>query len=282
MEHFCDLHTHSVFSDGTYTPAQLLDEAQERGLTAIALTDHNTVAGLPDFLTAAQGRTVEAIPGAEFSADYEGTELHILALYLRREHFAQVTQMMQIYHRRKDQSNRDLVDRLNRADYAISYEKIKAATPRGEVNRALIAAELTAAGYAASVKAAFDGLLREKCGYYVPPQRFSPREILGMIRELGAVSVLAHPYLNLSQGELERFLQQARPWGLQGMEVRYATYDDPTTAAALATADRFGLLYSGGSDFHGGNKPDIRLGQGRGGLFVPSTWAAKIRENQQK
>lgn len=282
MELCCDLHTHSVFSDGTYTPRQLLEEARQRQLAAIALTDHNTVAGLPDFLAAAEGQPVEAIPGVEFSTDYEGTELHILALYLKPEHFSHVTELMAQYHRRKEQSNIDLVEKLNQAGYHISYDKIKSSTPEGQVNRALIAAELTACGYTASVKEAFERLLRQKCGYYTPPQRFTPKEMLGIIQDLGAVSVLAHPYLNLKEAELRRFLEQAKTWGLQGMEVRYSTYDDATTRAALAAADDFGLLYSGGSDFHGKNKPDIQLGQGRGALTVPATWVSKIRENVQK
>lgn len=282
MEQTCDLHTHSVFSDGTYTPAQLLEEAESRNLSAIALTDHNTVAGLPDFLTAAKGKAVEAIPGVEFSTDYEGTELHILALYLKQEYFSQVTELMAQYHRRKEQSNIDLVEKLNQAGYQISYDKIKSSTPEGQVNRALIAAELTEKGYTASVKEAFEQLLRQKCGYYTPPQRFTPEEMLGIIRDLGAVSVLAHPYLNLKEEQLYQFLSQAKSWGLQGMEVHYSTYDEATTRAATAMADKFDLLYSGGSDFHGRNKPDIQMAVGRGELFVPSIWAKKIWDNLQK
>ena len=270
MEFYCDLHTHSVFSDGTYTPAQLLQEAERKNLTAIALTDHNTVAGLPDFLAAAEGRRVEAVPGVEFSTDYNGTELHILALYLNPQYFDQVNTLMQEYHHRKDRSNADLVEKLNRAGYAISYEKIKASTPNGQVNRALIAAELTALGYTESIQDAFKKLLSPKHGYYTPPRRQTPQEMLGIIRDLGAVSVLAHPYLNLKQDELRHFLEQAVKQGLQGMEVYYSTYDEATTEAALAMAAEFRLLPSGGSDFHGENKPDIQLGWGRGGLRVPA------------
>lgn len=279
MERYCDLHTHSVYSDGTYTPAQLLQEAEERNLTAIALTDHNTVAGLPDFLAAAEGREVEAVPGVEFSTDYNGTELHILALYLKPAYFSQVMELMQDYNRRKDQSNADLVAALNRAGYEISYEKIKSATPEGQVNRALIAAELTALGYTSSIQDAFKKLLNPKRGYYTPPRRHSPQEMLGIIRDLGAVSVLAHPYLNLKEDELRAFLQQAVSWGLQGMEVHYSTYDEPTTATALDMADAFSLLPSGGSDFHGANKPDIRLGEGRGDLRVPSRFAEILKQS---
>ena len=275
MERYCDLHTHSVFSDGTYTPAQLLQEAEEKNLSAIALTDHNTVAGLPDFL-AVESR-VEAVPGVEFSTDYYGTELHILALYLRTEYFGQVMDLMEDYHRRKDQSNADLVEALNRAGYRVDYDKIKASTPEGQVNRALIAAELTALGYTASIQDAFKRLLSPKHGHYIPPRRHSPQEMLGIIHDLGAVSVLAHPYLNLEQNELQRFLEQAVGWGLQGMEVYYSTYDDATAKAALEMAEAFGLKKSGGSDFHGDNKPDIRLGEGRGGLRIPSAWLEELK-----
>ena len=277
MKQYCDLHTHSVYSDGTYTPEQLLREAEEKKLAAIALTDHNTVNGLPDFL--AVNSRVEAVPGVEFSTDYNGIELHILALYLKTEYFPQVTALMEDYHRRKDQSNADLVMALNRAGYQIDYDKIKASTLEGHVNRALIAAELTAMGYTESIKAAFKQLLQPKHGYYNPPRRSTPEEILEIIRQLGAVSVLAHPYLNLKQEELTVFLEQATKQGLQGMEVYYSTYDEATTALALDTAAAFGLKKSGGSDFHGTNKPDIRLGEGRGNLQIPASWLEELKNS---
>ena len=277
MERYCDLHTHSVYSDGTYTPEQLLREAEERNLTALALTDHNTVNGLPDFLAA--NSRVEAVPGVEFSTDYNGVELHILALYLKTEYFAQVTALMEDYHRRKDQSNADLVMALNRAGYQIDYDKIKASTPEGHVNRALIAAELTAMGYTESIKAAFKQLMQPKHGFYTPPRRHTPGEMLDIIHDLGAVSVLAHPYLNLKQDELAVFLEQATKHGLQGMEVYYSTYDEATTALALDTAAAFGLKKSGGSDFHGANKPDIRLGEGRGNLQIPAFWLEELKNS---
>ena len=277
MERYCDLHTHSVFSDGTYTPRQLLEEAEQKNLSAIALTDHNTVSGLPEFLSIAEEKKVEAIPGVEFSTDYNGNEMHILALYLKTEYFGQVTAMMEDYNHRKDLSNADLVSKLNHAGYRIDYNKIKASTPLGHVNRALIAAELMNMGYVDSVQNAFKQLLSPKCGYYVPPRQYTPQEMLGFIRDLGAVSVLAHPYLSLKADAVYPFLQDMEPYGLMGMEVFYSTYDEATTAAAVAMADEFHLAYSGGSDFHGENKPDISLGEGRGGLRVPAAWAEKLK-----
>lgn len=265
----CDLHTHSIFSDGTWTPAQLLDEAQRIGLGAIALTDHNTIAGLPDFLEAAQGREVEAVPGIEFSTDWNGTELHILGLFVLPEHYEAITQLLADAQRRKDESNAALVAALRGAGYDLDYEMIKASTPGGSVNRAHIAAELTRLGYTESVKDAFKRLLSPKCGYYCPPKRMTACEAIRFIKSIGAVAVLAHPLLSMDVPELMAFLPDAAEAGLDAIETDYSTYDAQTAAAARMAADSFGLLYSGGSDFHGDNKPDIALGSGKGNLTVP-------------
>lgn len=269
MSLFCDLHMHSTYSDGTDTPTQLLALAQERGLAAIALTDHNTVAGLPEFLAAAEGKNVRAIAGTEFSTDYKGTELHILGLFLKPEHFDTITERLEDYRRRKDQSNRDLVDKLCAAGYMIDYDVIKNSTPEGQVNRALIAAELTRKGYTESIQAAFQQLLRPKHGFYTPPTLFSPFETIRFIKSLGAVAVLAHPFLNLKEAELREFLKEAVPCGLDAMETLYSTYDEETTALAGKIAEEFGILPSGGSDYHGGNKPHIQMGIGQGNLSIP-------------
>ena len=269
MSVFCDLHNHSTYSDGTNTPAELVAIAEKIGLGAIALTDHNTVASLPEFLAAAEGKNVRAIAGTEFSTDYKGTELHILGLFLRPEHYAPITDLLEDYRIKKEKSNLDLVDNLNAAGYEIDYEKIKSSTPKGQVNRALIAAELTRLGYTESIQDAFKKLLSPKCGYYVPPTRPSPFETIRFIKSMGAVAVLAHPFLNLNEGELREFLTEAVPCGLDAMEVYYSTYDGETTALAEKIADEYGILSSGGSDYHGGNKPHIQMGVGQGNLAIP-------------
>ena len=265
----CDLHTHSIFSDGTDTPAQLLDLGEKMGLSASALTDHNTVSGLPDFLEAARGRAIRAVAGTEFSSDYCGIELHILGLFLRPEHFDTITRLTRAYHERKEQSNIDLVDRLCAAGYQLDYQAIKNATPNGQVNRALIAAELVRLGYVSSVQEAFQLLLSPKRGYYIPPRRDDPFRVIEFIKSIGAVAVLAHPFLNLNEQQLREFLPRAIESGLDGMETIYSTYDEATTAMAKKVADDFGLLHSGGSDYHGNNKPHIQMGIGQGELAVP-------------
>ena len=281
MAIFCDLHAHSTFSDGTDTPTELVALAEEKGLGAIALTDHNTVAGLPEFLAAAEGKNVRAVAGTEFSTDYNGTELHILGLFVKPEHFAVITDLLEDYRFRKDKSNVDLVEKLNAAGYAINYENIKNSTPEGQVNRALIAAELTRLGYTESIQDAFKKLLSPKCGYYVPPTRPSPFETIRFIKSMGAVAVLAHPFLNLNEAELRQFLAEAIPCGLDAMETLYSAYDEETTAKAEKIAEEFGLLPSGGSDYHGGNKPHIQLAVGQGNLAIPQGLVTALEERVQ-
>ncbi len=269
MEQYCDLHTHSIFSDGTDTPQELIALAQAAKLSAVALCDHNTVHGLPDFLTAAQDSGVEAVPGVEFSTDYAGKELHILGLFVEPQHYQTVTQLLADSDRRKEQSNIDLVAALNRAGYGLDYEAIKAKTPEGHLNRAHIAAELLRLGYVDSVQGAFQTLLAPKHGYYQPPQRIGALDAVSFIKSIGAVAVLAHPFLSMDEALLRQFLPEAVARGLDGMEVLYSKYDGATTALAREIAEEFGIIGSGGSDYHGENKPDIAIGRGRGDLRIP-------------
>ena len=166
MEKICDLHVHSTYSDGTCTPMELIRLAKERHLHAVALCDHNTVAGLPEFLEAACGSGVWAVPGIEFSTDYDNRELHILALFVKPEYYSAVTEKVAEMVRRKEQSNIDLVAGLGGAGIRLDYDKIKAGTLGGSVNRAVIAAEMVKLGYCASVKEAFSKWLSEKNGFF--------------------------------------------------------------------------------------------------------------------
>lgn len=273
----CDLHTHSIYSDGTFTPAALITAAKETGLEAVALTDHNTVAGLPNFLAAAEGSGVEPVAGIEISTDYDNVELHILALFVKPADYDPITKLMEEMVRRKEEANVALVKALNRAGYSVNLDAIKAGTPNGQINRAHIAAELTRLGYVNDIQAAFKKLLSPKHGLYVPPKRIESYEAIRFIKALGCTAVLAHPFLNLDAASLRNFLPCAVKCGLDGMEVAYSKYSPDTTALAKEIADAFGLKYSGGSDFHGGNKPDIAIGRGRGNLAIPMDWLEKLR-----
>ena len=281
MEKLCDLHTHSTYSDGTCTPAELIALARGAGLSALVQSDHNTVAGLPAFLDAAKGSGIEAVPGVEFSTEYLDIELHILALYIEPAHYDRINGLLQDFMDRKDKANFELVQRLKKAGIDLDYEQIKEKAA-GSINRAMIAAQMVQLGYCGSVKEAFSRWLSPKWGYYIPARRPDAYEIIRFIKSIGAVAVLAHPFLSLEEKQLREFLPGAVAAGLDGMEVCYATYDDLQTRLAMEIADEFGLLYSGGSDFHGQNKPDISIGTGRGNLAVPLQFLEKLKMRKRK
>ncbi|MBQ9121548.1 MAG: PHP domain-containing protein [Clostridia bacterium] len=282
MRNCVDLHTHSVYSDGTYTPTELVAMAEAAGLNAVALTDHNTVAGLAEFLAAASERSVEAVPGVEFSVDYQGRELHVLGLFIEPEAYGEITARMAEGCRRKEESNVALIVALAKDGYRLDYARIKGATPGGMVNRAHIAAAMVEAGYIASVQDAFRTLLAPGNGYYTPPTRIDAFEVIAMIRRLGGVSVLAHPWLSLKEErDFRTFLERAKPCGLDGMETTYSLFDAEQTARLESIADEFDLLRSGGSDFHGGTKPYLALGTGKGNLQIPAQYYFELKARKK-
>lgn len=278
---FCDLHTHSTASDGTVSPQELVEKAQQIGLGAVALTDHNTLTGLPEFVQAARGTTVRAVPGIEISTEYEGHEVHIVGLFLTPQAGLELEEHLKIFEQEKEENNRELVDALNRAGYRISWERLRQRV-MGRMNRAHIAAALTEAGYSQSPEEAFRTILRPDGDFYHPPHCPQSLQVLEMLRDLKICPVLAHPFLSLHSQQLTEFLPKAKTRGLMGMEVFYSTYDRRTTEAAQAMAEHYGLLPSGGSDFHGAIKPDIQLGVGRGNLQIPMQWLERLEEASEK
>ena len=275
---FCDLHTHSNRSDGTYTPAELIAEAERVGLSAVALTDHNTVAGLPQFLEAARGSSVEAIPGIEISADYGDCELHILGLFIAEQHYDAITKLLMPLFANKEQSNVELIVALVKAGYDITYDEVAARVPHGQFNRSHVGEVLAEKGYTPSIAEAFCTVLSKSGGLYRQPKRLPALEVISFLRSIGATPVLAHPFLSLSEKELRLFLGEAVKHGLCGMETVYSTYDDETARLAVSIAEEFGLKQSGGSDFHGARKPDIAMGTGRGNLLVPFAFVEELRQ----
>ena len=205
----CDLHSHSVFSDGTYTPEEIIAEAKRLGLI-VALTDHNTAAGLPDFMAAAHEQGVTAVPGVEFSTEYQGQELHLVGLFILPQHYAAVERMAKEQHVLKEISNMELVERLNQAGYMIDYAKVKGRNPSGNANRAHVAAELLEHGYVTSITEAFKTILSEDGGLYVPPSRLQLTDVIKDLRRIGVIPILAHPLQDLTEQELRDFALQLR------------------------------------------------------------------------
>ena len=263
----CDLHTHTNHSDGSSTVAELVRGAKERELI-IALTDHNTVTGLPEFLSEADRLGVIAIGGTELSCVYEGREFHLLGLFIDPEHYEKIEALCREYHLLKEQSNIDLIEKLCDAGYIIDYSAIKAKNLKGNVNRAHIAAELIKQGYVSSISEAFDRLLDEKIGLYVPPRRLELVEAIGFLRGIRAVPILAHPLKEIDDARLRQMLPVLKAAGLVAIETMHSSYSDDKIAVSKEIAGEFGLLESGGSDYHGSIKPGVMLGVGKGNLNI--------------
>lgn len=275
----CDLHTHSVFSDGTLTPTELIDSAISLGIKAIALTDHNNIEGLSEFVCAAQNKDIIAVPGIEFSTDYNGTELHMLGLFIDPEHYDEITAITEELRRLKEISINELVTSLNKAGYLVDLEKLRAQSC-GYINRAHIAYELVKSGYVSSVQEAFNTLLSRKYGFYKEPKNPDVFNIIKFIKSINAVAVLAHPFLNLNSSELREFLKLAKPFGLDGIETVYSLYGRATAKEASCIAKEFDMLESGGSDYHGSTKPYLSLGTGKGDLIIPFRLYEKLSERK--
>ena len=275
----CDLHSHSTFSDGSLTPTELIALAKRSGLSALALTDHNTTKGLAEFLDAGKENGVQAVAGCEFSTENEGKELHILGLFLPEKSWVEVEDFLEFQRMAKHNSNVKLIENLAAGGYEISYEEVAAITDAEEFNRNHVARVLFKKGYVKSVDEAFKTLLKKGGGYYEPAKKHSSLSTIRFIKANGGVAVWAHPFLSLkNKEEIKVFLPKAVEAGLDGMEVLYSTYTPEQTEKAKNLADKFGLLYSGGSDFHGEGKPDISLGTGYGNLKIPYEFYQKLKQ----
>lgn len=277
MSTYCDLHTHSTYSDGTFTPKQLIEEGERIGLSHLVLSDHNSIDGLDEFFNSAKGKKITPIAGVELSSEYNGGELHILGLFLDAKSYSKINQFTSEYANLKEQSNINLCEKLNANGYEIDYQKLKLSTPKGKVNRAVIAGELLKNGKIDSISSAFSGILSQERGFYIPPKRPSSLKTIQFLSSIGAVPVLAHPFLNLDYYQIKQFLPLAKEVGLKAMETLYSGYSEQTTSLAISLAKEFNLKQSGGSDFHGENKPDIRLGKGRGNLKIPTELVYKLQ-----
>ncbi len=283
----CDLHVHSTASDGSLAPEELIAEAMRAGVSAVALCDHNTVAGLARFEAAAHGTEVIAVPGVEITAGVTveaGTEkeVHILGLFIPSPVCGALSAYLGEIDCRKREANAALVAALAAAGYDIDTASVSAAAGEATPNRVHVANVLLARGHVSSIREAFKTLLRDGGDFYRAPGRPDACEVIRFLSSLGILSVLAHPLLTLSREELRAFLPIARDHGLCGVETLYPLYSEDDSAFMAETAEQYGLLASGGSDFHGANKPDIRMGVGRGNLLVPFAFFENLQAYAQQ
>ncbi len=266
---YIDLHTHSVKSDGSFTPQEIVDYAIEKGLSAVALTDHDTVDGLDEILDYAKDKPIEVIPGIEYSTEYKGRDVHVVGLFIDYKAPA-FLEYLDGFKRSRDNRNYKLCANLQKAGIDISYEALLAAYPDAVITRAHYASYLLEKGYVQSRSEAFDRYLGDKTPYFVHREKITPEEVIEVTRQAGGIPILAHPTLyGLGNEQLDILVKRLKSAGLMGIETYYSTYTPAEERKIMELAEKYRLLQSGGSDFHEKNKPGLDLGIGYGRLNVP-------------
>ncbi len=272
-----DLHVHSTKSDGTFTPKALVDYALQKGLAAFALTDHDTIEGLSEALSYAEDKPVEVVPGIEFSTEYEKKDVHVVGLYIRYDAPA-FSSKLQSFVDSRIQRNIKMCRNLQNAGIDITFEKLCEENPGAVITRAHYAAYLLNHGYIADRAEAFAKYIGDDCPYYIPREKVTPAQAVDLILQAGGVPILAHPPLyHMEKINLENLVGKLKENGLMGIETLYSSYTAQDERDMFRLAKKYDLLPSGGSDFHGENKPGLDLGCGYGKLFVPEEMWENIR-----
>ncbi len=276
-----DLHVHSTASDGTLTPTEVIAEAKAAGLSALALTDHDTVSGIPEAEKAAKEYGIELIPGIEFSTNYKDKEIHIVGLFLDIHH-PKLLEETAAFKDCRNKRNEKMVDALRAEGFDITMEALERENPDCVITRANIARFLYSHGMIKNVQEAFDKYIGDGCKCYVGRFKVTPMDAVKLIKEAGGVAILAHPLLyHMSSVRLQELIDDLKAVGLDGIEAIYSTHTVGEEQLIKRIARENHLLISGGSDFHGENKPHIKLGTGRGHLYIPYSVLEDIKSSRK-
>lgn len=253
-----DLHIHTTASDGSLTPAQVVGEAAEKGLLAIAITDHDTINGVAEGLAAGKNQGVHVIPGVEFGVDYKVKGTHILG-YFSEENYMGIKSYFDWILEKRNERNHMLIKNLNKAGYDITVEEMYKKADGGTPGRPHLAKCLIEKGYAANVNEAFDNILLRK-DIYVPRKKTTPKSVITEILEKKGIPVLAHPVYLDSEGMFETAIEELMNLGLKGIEVIHSDHSGADTEKYIKFAKENNLIMTGGSDFHGANKDNAIMG----------------------
>jgi predicted metal-dependent phosphoesterase TrpH len=277
-----DLHTHSTFSDGSLSPAELVERARQAGLTALALTDHDGMLGIDAFMEACGCAGIRGVPGVEISVDFGPGTLHMLGLFLDHRDPVVEAALIRLRGARKERNLR-ILEKINGLGMALTWDEVAAFAKQDVVGRPHFSMALIHKGYVRDKTEAFDRFLAKGKPAYADRYRLTAAESIAMIRGAGGVPVLAHPFtLGLERNRLREFVAGLAREGLQGLEVYYSEHNAEQQKQCLAMAQEAGLALSGGSDFHGDLNPDVRLGVGFGNLNVPDEWVNLLYARVQR
>ena len=277
-----DLHVHTTASDGTYCPRDVVSLAAMQGLKAIALTDHDTMAGLQEAGEAGELLGVTVVPGIELSTDYQGTEVHLLGYFLNPE-APQLKEYMDWVQTARRARNEKIVEKLQKKGFDITMEQLENDNPGAVLGRPHMAKRLVEIGAVDSVKEAFRRYLTRGRSCYVAREYISFADGAKLIRDCGGVSVLAHPLqYGFDRSALETLVRDAVAAKVTGIEIYYTGYTRSDMEKLFDLAEKYTLLPTGGSDFHGDNKPGVQIGSGDGNLSVPAYMLMMLAASQYR
>jgi len=258
-----DLHIHTNYSDGTFSPEKVVQTALSKDLSAIAITDHDTVSGNEEAIIEGKRQRLEVIPAIELSISHNSGEMHLLGYFIDYKSKELNEKLYKLREHRK-QRNPKIIEKLKQLGIEVDLQQIRKNANNGNVGRPHIAAAMLEKGYVSTIKEAFDLYLKKGGPAYVPKESLSPEEGIRLIETFGGVPVLAHPYtLGLSNEELNKLVSRLKEIGLKGIEVYYLSHRN-NNKFYEKLADIHGLCKTGGSDFHGFDRPDIEIGTGLG------------------
>jgi hypothetical protein len=275
---FVDLHLHTTASDGVMTPSQIVRYAKAKGLRAIAITDHDTIEGLEEGLLEGSRIGLEVIPGLEISVQHFPGSMHLLG-YLFDIHHPLLTERLQYLQHARAERNPKIAEKLKALGIKVTYDEVLKASGGGQVGRPHFAQVLMEKGYVRTFQEAFDRFLKKGAAAYVEKVRFTISEALHFINEAGGVAVLAHPKTLGMNGpsDLENLVVQLVREGLKGIEVYYPEHSPSEVAQYKALAERYSLLTTGGTDYHGIEGNELDVGVGRGEMKLPYSIIESLR-----
>ncbi len=276
----CDLHMHSTHSDGTVPPRELVQLAKEAGLACIALTDHDTLDGVREAQEEGRRLGVEVIPGVEISVKFEPGTLHILGYFVDLNSKELAAGLEKVQQARKER-NPKIIELLRTSGVEITLEEVERESNGGQIGRPHFARVLIRKGYAKDSKEAFQKYLSKGASAYVDKRNLTSQEALDLINRSGGVASIAHPKqmkLDETPSQLEAEVKRLKTEGMLGIEAYSSCQSREEASVYRALAERLGLLVTGGSDFHGSNKPNIRLGQMGQGAAIPYETVDQMRK----
>jgi len=268
-----DLHLHTIYSDGTYTPEELISEAFKEGLSAIAVVDHDTVGGIEPTIEAGKDFDIEVLPGIELTTDQNGTEVHILGYFIDYNNPI-LKERLALLNKARVERVYKITEKLKNLGLNLDPQAVFKLAQKGSPGRLHIARAMVSAGLVSSIFEAFKKYIGDKGPAYVCGFKLTPKEGIELIREFKGIPVLAHPYSMNNDELIPEFIK----FGLMGLEVYYTEHSQGMINFYLDLAKEHNLLVTGGSDCHGKAKPEVKIGL----IKIPCEFVESLKEAKEK